>query len=212
MKKAFASFLVFFVVSKHCLAQQAPDKNRVSDYVSPPAIGVHFLLNDFTTPQRLRSSSLSRVLQDKQLAKLSEMYPGIGITYYKGLLNHIDFAGSFNASFAKMQIDDNNGSTDNNLLIEVATAVNFKILTDRYVVDPYVTAGIGVSRYKSYYGAFMPLGIGIKINIFNEAAIILSSQYYIPVTAETSNYHFVHSIGIAGILKPKKQTTVATAY
>jgi hypothetical protein len=54
-----------------------------------------------------------------------------------------------------------------------------------------------------YYGAFIPTGLGLKINMFDEAHIFLNSTYRIPVVANTSAYHFMHMIGVAGIIGGK---------
>ena len=203
MRKFTASTLVLYLLASRCFAQEVPH-NQEPSLVSPPAISVHFVLNDFTTPERLRAASLSSVLRHHQWASISEMYPGMGITYSKGLLKHMDMASSLTASFVRLTVNEAAGVTDNRLLLEGTATVTIKLLTDRYMVDPYLIAGIGVSKYRSYYGAFTPLGGGIKINFFNEAALMVSTQYCIPVTTQTSNYHFVHSIGIAGVLKAKK--------
>jgi OmpA-OmpF porin, OOP family len=36
--------------------------------------------------------------------------------------------------------------------------------------------------------------------LFDEAHFFINSQYRIPVTTNTANYHFLHSIGIAGVI------------
>lgn len=200
MTKVIALAIVLPLLAANGWAQE---KSR--NYTAPPALAVHFLLNDFTTPQRIRATSLSDVLRHNQLAKVKEMYPGIGISYYNGLCNHIDLNSSLNASFAKVPLHDHPEANDNYLLLEGIAAIDIKLLTDRHMVTPFATIGIGASNYKGYYGAFMPLGGGIKINFFGEAALIVATQYRVPVTTETSSYHFVHSIGIAGILRTKSQ-------
>lgn len=200
MTKVIALAIALPLLTNLCFSQTKP-----GDYVSPPALSVHFLLNDFTTPQRIRSSSLEAVLRNGQLAKVKEMYPGIGISYSTGLCNHIDFNSSLYTSFVKMPLAEHPDLNDNYLLLESSADLNIKLLTDRYMVDPFASIGIGASKYKSYYGAFIPIGAGIKINFFGEAALIIATQYRIPVTTETSNYHFVHSIGIAGVIRAKKQ-------
>jgi hypothetical protein len=62
------------------------------DEIRPPALGISFFLNDFTTADRIRTTSLSQVLADKKWAKPKEMSPGIAITYFKGLTKHVDFS------------------------------------------------------------------------------------------------------------------------
>src|SRR5690349_18732547 len=63
------------------------------------AIGISFTLTDFITAQRIRSTSLTSVLNDKAWAKVKEMEPGFALSYYKGILPKIDFAATFNGTF-----------------------------------------------------------------------------------------------------------------
>src|SRR5438309_5397436 len=67
--------------------------------IRPQAIGVSFFLNDFSSAERLRTTSLSKVIADKSWAKFNEMAPGIAITYFKGLQKHLDFSSTLAASF-----------------------------------------------------------------------------------------------------------------
>ena len=48
----------------------------------------------------------------------------------------------------------------------------------------------------------------MKINIFVEAHLFIHSNYRIPVTTGTDNYHLTHAIGIAGSIGKKKEVKV----
>ena len=82
------------------------------------------------------------------------------------------------------------------------------MISNRYVINPYIQVGIGASRYKDYYGAFLPIGIGLQINIFNEAYILVNAQYRIGIT-ETTNYHFFYGLGLAGNIGNRQEAPVA---
>jgi OOP family OmpA-OmpF porin len=180
------------------------------DYTRPAALGVSFAMIDFKTPQRIRTSSLSSVLANKQLAKFSEMSPGLGFSYFKGLRPRIDFAATLIGSFLDLPLENRTAFGNDNFFLEGDASVNLKLLADNYVVTPYAIAGVGASKYLGYYGAFVPLGLGLKANILDEAAVFVNSQYRIPVTKETNNYHLVFSFGIAGNIGTKKEEPVKT--
>src|SRR5690349_21530718 len=93
MKKILAVLLAvgFFMSVTH-----AQDKE-----IRPAAIGVSFCLNDFEAANLIRSTSLSRVLADKQWAKPKQMTPGFAVSYFKGLHKNIDFAGTAAFSFVR---------------------------------------------------------------------------------------------------------------
>ena len=86
------------------------------------------------------------------------------------------------------------------LLLEADASVNLKMFTDDYWFTPYLIAGIGASMYENKYGAILPLGGGMKLNLFDEGALFITAQYRVGLTTETTNYHFVYGIGIAGTL------------
>lgn len=177
-------------------------------YKRPAAIGFSVLGVDYVTPQRIRSTSLTSVLNNKQWAKGREMQLGVGLSYFKGLSDHIDFAGTLLGSFARVNMADNTVTDASKLLTEADASVNFKLFSDRYVFTPYLIAGVGASHRAGIFDAFMPFGLGAKFNLFDEGALFLSSQYRVPVTNRGNNYHFVYSIGIAGRIGAAKKPPV----
>src|SRR6476620_7055481 len=173
------------------------------------AIGISFTLTDFLTAQRIRSTSLTSVLNDKAWAKVKEMSTGLALSYYKGLMPKIDVAATFNGTFLDYPFPDKAESGSNSFLGELDASAQFKLVNENYWVIPYADLGLGASVYKSYYGAFLPVGVGFRINFYDEAGINFNSQYRIPVSPETANYHFFHNIGIYGIIGPKKEAVKA---
>ena len=198
MKKLLAS-----VVAGYCLFTTGYSQTKLP--IRHPAIGISFTLTDFVTAQRIRTTSLASVFNNKKFAKFREMSPGIAISYFKGILPRIDFAATLNGSFLDYPFRNRAPFGNNHLLLEGDASANFKLVTEDYWVIPYATIGVGVHTYKGYYGGFVPLGVGLRVNLFDEAGINFTSQYRIPANYETSNYHFFHSIGIYGIIGQKKE-------
>jgi outer membrane protein OmpA-like peptidoglycan-associated protein len=197
MKKLLAA-----VVALHCLLATGYSQNKP---IRQSAIGIGFSLTDFVTADRIRNGSLSQVLIEKRLAKFRDMSPGISISYFKGLRPKIDFAATLNGAFLDYPFRNRAPFGNNNFLLEADASAQFKLVTEDYWMIPYASAGIGAHMYKVYYGAFIPIGVGFRINLFDEAGLNVSSQYRIPVNYETSNYHFYHSVGIYGIIGQKKE-------
>ncbi len=198
MKKLLASVMAF-----HTLLITANGQTIAP--VRQSAIGISFTLTDFITAERIRSSSLTNVLNDKAWAKVKEMAPGFALSYYKGILPKIDFATTFNATFVDVPLPDKPDDGSTHFLGELDASAQFKLVNENYWFIPYADIGLGASLYKSYYGAFLPVGVGFRINFYDEAGINFNSQYRIPVSPETNNYHFFHNIGIYGIIGPKKE-------
>lgn len=196
MKKLLQAILAICLFMPTAFSQKG-------EYTRPAAIGISFFLNDFKTPALIRSTSLSKVLADKSFAGLGDMSPGIAVTYFKGLNDHVDFAGGIGGSFVNYPMPGKSFSGDA-FLLEVNAQVNLKMTTEQYWVQPYIIAGVSGHKYRSYYGATLPLGLGMKVNFFDEAHLFINTTYKVPVVTETSNYHFQHSIGIAGTIGKKK--------
>ena len=201
MKKLLAS--VTAIISLLVTAQ-----SQTIAPVRQSAIGISFTLTDFVTAQRIRSTSLTSVLNNKAIAKVSEMGPGLALSYYKGLMPKIDFAATLNGAFVEYLFPDKPATGTTHFLMELDASAQFKLVTEDYWVIPYADLGVGTHLYHSYCGAFLPVGIGFRINFFDEAGININSQYRIPVSTGTSNYHFFHNLGIYGIIGQKKETAV----
>jgi OOP family OmpA-OmpF porin len=194
MKKILSALLALYLLVPASYAQDTE--------IRPKAIGVSFFLNDFVTANRIRTTSLSSVVSNKTSASLSEMNAGLAINYFKGLKKHVDVAMSLGGSFLRYPMP-NKTFTNDRLLVEGTATVNLKMMTEKYWVSPYIIAGVGGHIYGHYYGAFMPLGLGLKVNFFDDFHLFLTSTYRVPVTTETANYHFQHALGIAARIGKK---------
>lgn len=193
MKKIFASFLVLSLFATDVSAQ-APVRGK--------SFGVSFIMNDFVTPNRIRTTSLSTVLRNEQVAKFKEMGAGLAISYFKGFTSHIDFAATLGGSSVTINLPGKN-ITEDKFLLELNASANFKMFTEQTRFNPYLIAGIGASKYTNVYGAFIPLGGGFKMKLAKETQAFLQLQYRVPVTPEGNDYHLQASLGISGLFAKK---------
>lgn len=193
--------LLFFLcsVSAYGFAQSN------GSYIRPAALGFSYNLYDFTTPQRIKASSLSTVLREKQTAHLNEMGTGLAVSYFQGLRNKIDFAGTFAVASADYTLPNTTNIVSSDLLLQADASLQFKLLPDKYFFLPYASAGLGANKYGVYYGAFMPVGVGFRLNFFDEAALFVNARYHIPITDETVRSHLVYGFGIAGVIGARKK-------
>ncbi len=178
------------------------------DEIRSHEIGVSFNLVDFKTAQLIRTTSLNAVIRDKQFGNINEMSPGIGLHYFKGLKRHIDFAGSINASNTYQPLPDKPDDGYERFLLQAEAIAQFKMVSDEFWFQPFLSAGFGAQKYYVYYGAYIPLGVGLNINFFNEGRLFINSTYRVPITTGTSNYHFMYAFGVSGRLTKKKEPAV----
>ncbi len=201
MKKYFFSLVAVAL----CTAGFAQNDNKKA-----PSLGIHFALTDFKTAAELRNTSLPAVIRSEQWSKVSRMNAGLALTYLQGLSNSLDFAGTLTASFAQYPVPGRVSDGSQSLLLEAAATANLKLLPDNFVISPFLTAGVGASKYQGYFGAFIPVGVGIQIKPAENLFLLLNSQYRIKATDNVA-YHFYHSFGVAHTLNEKKPVPVVEA-
>ncbi|MBC7889442.1 MAG: OmpA family protein [Ferruginibacter sp.] len=194
MKKIILSFLTLGLLI-NSFAQ--------TEYKKLPSLGIHFLFNDFKTAADLRNSGLANVIRDKNWSKTSRMTPGLALSFMQGLSNNIDFAATASGSFVDYPVPDKISNGNAKFLLDITAVAHLKLTPDKYWVSPYLTLGVGASKFQGYFGAFIPTGAGLQVNLFDESFLLINSQYRIPVT-ENVAYHLYHSIGFAGSIATRK--------
>ena len=165
--------------------------------IQQPSLAVHFFYNDFESAANIRSSSLASALKNEQFGKIGKMDGGVAVNYFQGICPHADFSAMLAMSNLDYPLQDRALRGQEKILLEADASVRSKLLTNNYILNPYLQVGVGASAWNGYFGAFIPTGLGLQINVLNDASIQVNSQYRIPIT-KTSNYHFFHSIGFAG--------------
>lgn len=195
MKKIRGLVLAFMLLHTIAFSQD--------DYVQNPTFGVHFIFNDFKTAEVIRNTSLGAALRNKQFGKIKDMSPGLALNYIQGLSPSFDFTSTLTGSFLDYKFKDGTTAGKDNLLLELDASIRGKMFPNKYVVSPYLQIGVGGSTYKGYWGAFIPTGMGLQVNIFDEAYLLINAQYRIGITSTTSN-HFMYGIGLAGVIGKRK--------
>ena len=183
----------------------------MKSYKKDPSVGISFFLKDMNTANLIDKTSLSNVLNNKQWTKVGDMAPGIAVNYFKGLTEYIDFQGSLGGSFTKYPFSFNSGlapSTQNKFLLELATAANIKLLTDKHVIVPYIHLGVGASMYAgNYFAAYAPTGAGLQFKLTEGTFLNTMFGYNIKVSPNSVN-HLTYSLGLISPLKEKKAVVV----
>jgi OmpA-OmpF porin, OOP family len=175
----------------------AQGKNKT--FLKRPAIGVHFLLHDFKTADLIKRASLGTALAGKDWRKTRNMSAGMALSFHKGILDNLDYSVTLGGSFLNYPNINNPFASfgQDRLLLEGDASVQLKLTSDKYWVSPYLSAGIGASHWNGYFGAVIPLGMGIQVNLYDESFLFLNSQFRKGISANV-NDHVYYSVGIAG--------------
>jgi OOP family OmpA-OmpF porin len=191
--------LVFLLVTVSATFAQKP-----SLYKKQPTLSINFMLNDYSTAQYIDRTSLSQVFKNDAFSKVTDMSPGLSVGYYKGLSDHVDFMASLGGSFTSYEFKNGRSNKSDALLLEADANLNVKLLSDNYIVNPYLTAGVGASKYGPHYGAYIPLGFGIQVKLGEEVFLFTNAQYRNGITDYTNN-HLNFSLGFGAPLGSAKK-------
>lgn len=191
--------LVFLLVSVHSTFAQ-----KTSLYKKQPTLSINFMLNDFKTAQYIDRTSLSQVFKNDAFSKVTDMSPGLSVGYYKGMSDHVDFMASLGGSFTSYEYKNGRSNKSDELLLEADANVNVKLLSDNYIVTPFITAGVGASKYGVHYGAYIPVGLGVQIKLGEEVFLFTNAQYRNGITDYTNN-HLNFSLGFGAPLGSAKK-------
>ena len=107
----------------------------------------------------------------------------------------LDFAAWLGFGSGVVYLQNNPEKRRNTGFVTADAGIHLKLLTEEYAVNPFVSTGVGVTVTQGFYGAIVPVGLGVRFRITDEAAIVLQSQYRSAIT-ETAGYHFVHGITV----------------
>jgi len=196
--KSLTCILLFSCLGLKLLAQDSVEKK-------PSTLVFHVFYNDFNTAQKIRTTSLSNVLNKNQWTNIADMQMGFGFSYLKGLNKNIDFVSSLDGSATDYLFKDGTQYGSNKFLLDVNAGVNIKPLTHRHPVVPYLSAGAGFSLYQGKAGVYIPVGLGLQFNVFNQAFVFTNAQYRRAISADV-NDHFQYSVGIGASIGKKKHT------
>jgi OOP family OmpA-OmpF porin len=172
--------------------------------IKKPSFGFQFSFIDFPTASELRTQSLSKVIDSNQWSNTGRMDPALTLIYAQGLHSKVDFMSRLTSSFVRYPFRNKTASsTKDKFYAEIDATVNLKLLSDKYIIVPYLQAGIGAAYAEETFMAQTPLGAGLQIKIAKNNFINLNTSYRLPVTAP-ANYSLMHSIGVVSSIANEK--------
>ena len=168
----------------------------------------HSFYNDFKTTQLMRTTSVLSVLDKGQWSNIGSMQMGFGFNYLKGISKKMDAIITIDGSSTDYLFKNGSNNGSSKFLLDANAALNIKLLADSQKLVPYFSFGAGLSSYNRKTGFYIPSGVGIQFNLFNEAYILTNIQYRLALTS-TVNDHFYYSIGIGTNIGKKKIKVVS---
>ena len=180
MKKCFVVLALILVIAGNAQKDQ---------WTKEPSIGFSFFLKDFT-------SLTSRSLEN--------MPNGMGAIYANGLSPHFDFFGGIYGSNLDYPFTNQKPLGTKNFLLEGDAQLHYKILTDKHIVVPYLSTGVGLSFYaEDNFGFYYPLGGGLQFKVSSNVFVLADVSHHFSVSNNTSN-NFQYGLTVIAGIKHKK--------
>lgn len=164
-----------------------------------PSLALHYSFTDFET------------VMNSRLSKLSDMNAGYGLSYWHGISRHFDLKAGLNYSSSVYTFPVSSYSTKEKLFTLEANAVYKVLAEDTHVVTPYLSAGAGMYSNIGKKGLYIPVGIGIHINLKNEAFVFAESSYRFAMGSSNNN-SLLFSVGVGtSLFREKKAKPIPIA-
>ncbi|MFC4261347.1 OmpA family protein [Ferruginibacter yonginensis] len=200
MKQKLTLLLSLLVVVTCATAQMADSK--FTSAKKGNLLGIHLTALDVYTPATFKQTNTPRTFTN-----LRKMDIGVAVSYWRGLTKTIDFStkvgfsmDDFNST-ASNRVNFNN---ENQYAVEVEPSLNFRPYGDNALVAPFLSVGIGGGRYSHDYGAYVPAGVGVQVNLQSNTYLFVQSQYRFALTKDVLKDAISYSVGVAqNFSKPK---------
>lgn len=195
---------LYILISAFCLftaVQAQPKKSNKKGQV----VGVSFTMHDFGTVSDFQRSSLSAILESGSWAKSRNMSPGFALSYSKGVFDNLDVmvrTGLTSLDYPRPGNRVPNATTPKTM-IESDVSLQAKLLSDAYLLSPYVSLGAGASAWNGYFSAYAPVGLGLQVNLFDEVYLNFQTQFRLPVSGDASR-HIFYGIGMGSAIGKNK--------
>ena len=187
MKKTIRLFLAAAIFCSSANAQMS---------LNPPKkgtlVGIHFNLADFKAPTGIKDPITGKVY-----SSVRDMNKGLSISYWKGLTSKIDFSAKINAMFRDYSAIYQGITNKTEIGLELEPTINIRPFKDNSKLAPFLTTGIGGGLYNDKFGAYVPAGVGMQLNMNSFTYIFLQAQYKFTLTKKILGDNLFYSIGFA---------------
>jgi OmpA-OmpF porin, OOP family len=183
--------LALFVIIYAQAQPQQPKK--------PSLISYNISFSDYRFPQLISDSSLGNAFKENDWYKPGNMSFGFGFSYWRGLTQKIDATGSITGTFSNFPAnfvkDDSIGqakfSTQLNALLHI------RAFKDKAIVNPFLTAGLGLGYFPKQLAIYAPLGVGLQFRSKSGAYFFLQAQWRKKLTDGITNDYLHYSFSFA---------------
>jgi len=188
MKQKLTLILALTLLATSAFSQKSMDRGDKKG----PLIGIHFNVQDFDAPLHIKNPSTG-----KGYTPLRDMDKGFSISFWKGLTRKVDFSLKANASFRDYHAIYYGPTNKFEIGAELEPTINIRPFDDKALFNPFLTVGVGGGLYTDHFGAYVPAGLGLQLNLKSVTYVFVQAQYRWTLTKKTLGDNLFYSVGIA---------------
>lgn len=139
--------------------------------------------------------------------KPGKVDPGFSIMYWQGITRKIDYSVRYNGLFS--EYTKNEKSATGGYINEFEGSFHGRFMNDDRLLNPFLTAGIGIGNYgKNNWASYVPMGGGLQLNMDGEGYIFLQANYRRSLNEKRLDHNMFYSLGFTQSLRNKKPEPV----
>lgn len=191
MKKLLFSL---FALGLFIAAAQAQDSKKKT------SIALRFNALDFGTAEKVQNGTIGSVLNAKKWGQYASTTKSLGLNYTSQYTDQVDIFANVDLGITRTPFYAPNAITRSNedLMTSFESGVNYKMFKGDYLVNPYLTAGLGIRSFAFRdYSAYAPVGLGLQIRSFKGSTLNITTTYSTKMSKSfvpTYNYGISYSL------------------
>lgn len=135
------------------------------------------------------------------LPKVGHVDPGFSLMFWNGITRKLDYSVRYNGLFSDYK---SSGAASSGYINEFEGSFHARALNDEKLVNPFLSAGLGIGNYGKNWSPYAPLGLGVQFNLLNEAYIFLQGNYRLSFNENKLDNNTFYSLGFTQSLRDKK--------
>ena len=164
---------------------------------------------NFGGPKKGSAIGFSANLTDfsASVPKIGKVDPGFSVMYWHGLTKNLDFSLRYNGLFTAYT---KSPGVENTYTNEFEGSFHARPLANDHLLNPFITAGIGIGSYgNKIWAPYVPLGGGIQLNMNNEGYLFLQANYRASLAKTKLDNNMFYSLGFTQNIRSTDAVVVA---
>jgi len=118
--------------------------------------------------------------------------PGFSAFFWNGITTKIDYSLRYNGLFSHYTKSPNGKDV---YISEFEGSFHGRIMTDDHLFQPFASAGLGLGKYSGSWVPYVPVGLGLQVNMFSEGYLFLQANYRVSTNTAKVDNNMFYSLG-----------------